>query len=214
GGAESQEKRGGQEGVRFNPISRARQAEAVRYLNEAAFRTPEFFLDAEILRRIEVEGALQRIRRAQEAILSALFDDDRMLRMIEFEALAANRAPVYSLADMLGDVRRGIWSELAGGTVRIDPVRRNLQRSYLELVDAKLNPPDTPRPRLIFTADGEPQITTAPRPSSDALALLRGELRELDSSLRSALARASDRTTRAHLEYARAEIEDILEPRK
>ncbi|MGH7720032.1 MAG: zinc-dependent metalloprotease, partial [Gemmatimonadaceae bacterium] len=144
GGAESQERRG--YGTRFTPVPRARQAAAVQFLNEAAFRTPDYFLDEQVLRRIEVEGGLSRIRRAQEGVLESLLNDDRMDRMIEFEALA-NGAPVYTLAQMLTDVRRGIWSELAAGTVRIDPVRRALQRSYLELADEKLNPRPAPRPQ-------------------------------------------------------------------
>jgi hypothetical protein len=210
GGAESQERRG--YGTRFTPLPRARQAAAVEYLNDAAFATPRYFLDEQVVRRIEVDGALARIRRAQEQVLQSLLNDDRMDRMIEFEALADRRNAAYPLAEMLSDVRRGIWSELQSGSVRIDPVRRNLQRSYLELVDEKLNPPETPAPRVVFGQQG-PQIDSTPRPTSDALALLRAELRDLDASLRSAIPRAADRTTRAHLEYARAAIERTLNPK-
>ncbi|HEX7241484.1 MAG TPA: zinc-dependent metalloprotease, partial [Longimicrobiaceae bacterium] len=83
GGVDSQEKRGGQRGVRFTPVPRARQQAAVRFLNEQAFRTPRFFLDEEILRRIEVQGALDRVGRAQAAILVDLTDNRRMRRMVE-----------------------------------------------------------------------------------------------------------------------------------
>jgi hypothetical protein len=41
---------------------------------------------------------------------------------------------------------------------------------------------------------------------------MRGELLALDGSLRSALSRASDRTTRLHLLDAREEIRRILDP--
>ncbi|HJU64807.1 MAG TPA: zinc-dependent metalloprotease, partial [Gemmatimonadaceae bacterium] len=158
-------------------------------------------------------GALTRIRAAQELVLESLLSDDRMDRMIEFEAMADRRSAPYPLAEMLTDVRRGIWSELAAGSVRIDPVRRNLQRSYLELVDQKLNPPERPEPRVVLGPQG-PQLSTDPRPTSDALALFRAELRDLDASLRAAIPRASDRTTRAHLEYARAAIEKTLDPER
>jgi hypothetical protein len=56
GGVDSQEKYGSQEGVRFRPISRARQKAAVTFLNEHAFQTPSFFLEQDILRRIETQG--------------------------------------------------------------------------------------------------------------------------------------------------------------
>ena len=198
GGAETQEKYYGQQGVRFTPISRARQQAAVRFLNENAFRTPTFFLQEDILRRIEVEGAMDRIGRAQLGILTTLFNDTRMARMIEFEALR-NGTAAYSLGDMLGDVRRGIFSELAGGNVEIDPFRRHLQRRFLELMDTKLNPPRTPAAGQ-GGGGGFGGPPAPPRLASDARALMRGELLDLDAAVRGSLARASDRTTRLHLQ--------------
>jgi hypothetical protein len=212
GGVESQEKYAGQDGVRFTPMPRQRQQEAVRFLNENAFRTPEHFLDPEILRRIEVQGAIDRVGRAQARVLNALLNDVRMQRMIEFEALARRPGEVYALGDMFADLRQGIWGELSNGSVRIDAFRRNLQRTYLDVVNGKVNPParppttTSPAPGVIITTGGSPT-------ASDARALLRGELQALDTQLRTALGRTSDRTTRLHLEDARAQIDRILNPR-
>src|SRR5690606_3000004 len=182
-------------------VPRQRQVDAVRFLNENAFATPQFFLDEAVLRRIEVDGAITRVGRAQTRLLAALLSDARMSRMVEFEALAARSGDVYALGDLLTDVRQGIWSELRSGPGSIDAFRRNLQRAYLDTVDGKLNPP--PRP-----ATAAAQRT----PPGDALALLRGDLRALDTELRAALPRAADRTTRLHLEDARVRIARILEP--
>ncbi|HJR67255.1 MAG TPA: zinc-dependent metalloprotease [Gemmatimonadaceae bacterium] len=211
GGADTREKTSGQDGVRFTPLPRARQQEAVRFLNENAFRTPSYFLDEQILRRIEVEGALDRIRSAQTRVLARLLDDGRMERMIEFEALAQNGRAAYPLADMLVDVRRGIWSELSSGA-EIDAVRRNLQRAYLELFDAKLNPP---APRTTPAGPGgPPAVQASSRQSSDARALLRGELTALDAQIVGVLPRVRDRVTRYHLMDVRHEIRRILDPER
>ena len=86
GGAEAQEKYAGQSGPRYKPWSRARQKEAVKFLNENAFATPTFFLDPELLRRIEVEGAIRRINQQQSSILSGLFNDRRLERVSEFSS--------------------------------------------------------------------------------------------------------------------------------
>ena len=56
GGVDSRELYGNQEGLRFMPISRERQREAVAFLNQNAFPTPTFFLVEDILRRIEPSG--------------------------------------------------------------------------------------------------------------------------------------------------------------
>lgn len=203
GGVESQEKYWGQEGGRFVPVPRERQAEAVAFLNLEAFATPEYFLDREVLRRIEVDGALTRVGRAQARLLSSLLSNGRLTRMTEFEALADSAKDAYTPAELLSDVRRGIWSELRDGSVSIDPFRRNLQRTYLDEVDRKLNP--------MRGAEGPPTPATAAPAPGDIPALLRGELRQLDDELRSAIARAADRTTRLHLQEARVRVGRILE---
>ncbi|MGH7663566.1 MAG: zinc-dependent metalloprotease [Gemmatimonadaceae bacterium] len=210
GGAASQEKYGGQEGVRFTPIARARQAEAVDFLNENAFETPEFLLETEILRRIEVDGAMSRILDQQERILRNLLDEERLDRLIEFEALALEDERAYTVGDLFVDVRGGIWSELDDSRVAIDPFRRALQRSYLELLSDKLNPPAAVGSGG-QNGPGAPTASDGPEPSA-ASAFVRGELVELDAAVRRAVGRASDRSTRLHLQDMRARIENILNP--
>ena len=200
GGVSAQEKRGGQSGVRFTPLPRERQQRAVRFVIDSAFQTPTWLLVPEITQRLEVEGALRRINGAQSPVLSTLLNNRRMERMIEFEAVAANPADVYPLATMLAEVRDGLWSELAGRRVVVDPFRRELQRSYLAIVAPKVNPPVGAAPAL------------SPRSTSDIRALFRAELRALDRAVAAALPRASDPVTRAHLDDVRVQIERILDP--
>ncbi|HEV8599574.1 MAG TPA: zinc-dependent metalloprotease [Gemmatimonadales bacterium] len=209
GGAEAQEKYAGQSGPRYRPWPRARQKEAVRFLNENAFTTPTFFVTPDLLRLIEVEGALRRINQAQSGILSGLLGDRRLERVVEFEALARTPGETYGLTELLADVRRGIWSELLGGSVTIDPYRRELQRSYLTLAAGKINPaPFTPPaglpPQFLL------QLGPA-RATSDIKAAFRAELKSLDADLARAIPRASG-ITKAHLEDARDQIRKILKP--
>ena len=211
GGTEAQEKYAGQEGERYKPLPKARQKEAVRFLHENAFATPTHFLRDDILRYIEVEGALRRINQSQSGILSSLFNDRRMERLIEFEALPATRRDAYPLAEMLADVRTGIWRELNDGSVRIDAFRRELQRSYLTQVNSKVNPPPFVPP------PGAPpaflQQVGPARATSDVKALFKEELRTLDADVARAVGRSADRETRAHLNDVRDQIKRILEPK-
>ena len=68
GGADTRELYGGQKGVRFSPINKARQKQAVDFLVQNAFVTPDFFLVDSILKRMEPTGAVARIVQAQGAI--------------------------------------------------------------------------------------------------------------------------------------------------
>jgi hypothetical protein len=209
GGADTRELRIGQPGDRFVPIAPARQKEAVQFLNREAFRTPEYFLDRSILDKIEPEGAIDRIGRAQQRVLASLLDNNRLARLIEFEALAARPSQAYPLGDMLADVRRGVWSEAYNGG-SIDAFRRRLQLSYLEEMGRKINPPPAQVPSGL---PAELARMLTPRSTTDARALLRGELVELDAQLARAASRASDRTTRLHLLDARSQIDRILNPK-
>ncbi len=191
GGFNSQQKHAGQDGVRFVIVPKERQAAAVRFLNENAFATPSWALKPEILRRIEPSGALARVNAAQERILNSLFSNARFDRLVEQEAI--DGAAAYRPSDFMADVRRGIWSELERGPVRIDVYRRNLQNSYIDLLSAKLN--------------------VRPSVTDDYRALVKAELRDLNAAIGTAMTRATDRQTRAHLADARDQIAKALDPK-
>jgi hypothetical protein len=177
--------------VRFVPVQKEQQVAAVRFLNENAFTTPTWALKPEVLRRIEPNGALDRVRTSQMRVLNSLMGGARFGRLVEQEAIDGRSA--YSPAEFLDDVRKGIWRELDAGPVKIDAYRRNLQRGYLDLMDEKLNG------RAAATDDQRPYI--------------RGELQSLNQMISRALPRTTDRTTRLHLEDARNEIAKALDPK-
>ncbi|MBI4469060.1 MAG: zinc-dependent metalloprotease [Acidobacteria bacterium] len=202
GGMNSQQKHIGQAGVRFTAVPKARQVEAVRFLHQHAFATPLWAINPEILRRIEPSGALQRIRTAQQSVLNNLLNSGRFARLIEQEAIDG---AAYPPVEFLTDVRRGIWRELESRTVKVDAYRRNLQRAYLELINTKLN----------ATVASIPVGLQAlvPATSGDEKPYYRAELRALNSAITAAMARTTDRATRAHLDGARDQINKILDPR-
>ncbi|HWZ42396.1 MAG TPA: zinc-dependent metalloprotease [Candidatus Saccharimonadales bacterium] len=206
GGFNSQEKYAGQAGVIFTPMPKARQVEAVKFLNDNAFVTPAWAIDPEILRRIEPIGELGRIRNAQSTVLNTLLNSARLARLVEQEATEG--ASAYSPANFLADVRKGIWKEIEAPQVKIDAYRRNLQRAYLDLVNNKLNGPAVTAPVGLPAALGATFAT-----SGDEKPLYRAELRSLNTALGAAIAKAADKSTRAHLEGARDQIAKILDPK-
>ena len=81
----------------------------------------------------------------------------------------------YPPLQFLTDLRAGVWSELATPGTSIDIYRRNVQRAYLDNMDARLN---------------------AGTGSSEVRALVRGELQALDKQLQSAQPGASPTRSR------------------
>jgi hypothetical protein len=208
GGVYRHEKYPNQEGVIHIPVPRARQVDAVRFLDQHVFTTPTFFFEPEILRRIEPTGFVERIRERQTAILGLLFQDARLSRLVEQEATLP-RGQAYALVDLFGDVRRGVFAELAAEVPAVDPYRRNLQRAFVEEMDRLINTPLAPE-RREPTSPGA--ATPPPRPG-DARALARLELQTVNARIGVALARVTDRITRAHLVDLQARIDRILNPR-
>jgi len=191
GGFESQQKHAGQQGVRFVTVPKERQAAAVKFLNENAFKVPAFALHADVLRRIEPSGVLERLKISQQRILTTVLNPARFSRLVEQEAIDGVAA--YKPTDFLGDLRKGIWSELAAPQVKIDAYRRNTQRLFVDAMADRLNG------RLPAT--------------DDARAFFRGELRTLSASIREALPKTADRATRLHLEDAQDQIAKALDPK-
>lgn len=190
GGLSSRELYAGQQGVRFTPVPKARQAAAVRFLLDHGFSTPSFLVQADLLRRIEPAGIVTRLWVAQTSLMNALLQSSRLDRLVEQAALDP---AAYSPLQFLGDLRAGIWRDLATPAAPIDLYRRNVQRGYLQTIDNRLNGPTAP--------------------SDEVRALLRGELRAVDQQIARALPAVTDVATRRHLQDAREVIAASLDPR-
>jgi hypothetical protein len=189
GGVYWNRKAQGQDGEPYVPVDADTQRDAMEYLNEQVFATPEWLLDEDIVRRFEEAGTVERIGNAQAGALNRVLSADVMGRLIEQEAFDGNGA--YSVNEALDDLREGVWEELDDGD-DIDVFRRNLQRAYLTRV-------------------GELMEDDAAQ-GSDVPAALRGQLRMLRQEVSAAVGRADDRSTRLHLEDVLVRIDNLLDP--
>ena len=188
-----------QEGVLYAPVPADEQRRAVAFLADNVFDTPTWMLDPEILRRIESDGAVDRVRSLQVSILNRLLDPSRMLRLVEAEAIDGV-ANAYSLATFMDDVTARVWSELAAGPVRIDPYRRNLQRGHVERLET------------LLTADERSARSGGDFSQSDIRAAARAQLKSLRTRAERARARAADAPTRQHLDDVADRIDAVLDP--
>ena len=208
GGVFQETKYAGQAGLVYTPVPRARQQEAVRFLLENAFVKLDYFLDPELLRRIEATGAVDRIRTRQAAVLNTMLADARLNRLADQSALATADSPAYTIADLFTELQRGLFSEASAARPRTDEFRRNIQRQFVDQMERLIATPLAPQLPPGFNPANAPR----PRPA-DARALARSTLTSLDSQLRTAGLRTTDRVTAAHFADLRARIDRILNPR-
>jgi len=217
GGYEEHLKVVGEEGPIYAPISAADQRGSMAWLLEHVFETPTWLLDTDLLRRFEPQGALERIRWYQSHALTHLLDVERLERLLEQQALHPGER--YTLAQALDDLRTGVWRELGtGGSA--DPLRRNLQRSYLDQMETLLlmqvTPPPAPpgdyRPDLVTRGFNDRTLRTPLLvQQTDIPALVNEQLLLLRDAINAALAQgAADRESAAHLRLARNRLERLV----
>ena len=211
GGGTVQYKSGSQPGAVYAAIPKARQAEAVKFINDKVFETPTYLIRPEMAARIEAGGMITRINNAQTRVLTALLNDGRMNRLLEGEAVAANKNTVYTLSGLLDDLRRGLFSEIYAGR-SIDAFRRELQSDYLTQMERKLNPPPAAPAGAGGRGGGAGGAGAAPL-SDDAKSQIRGSLVTLRSDLQKAQGKG-DRATQLHVLGAIKRITDALDPKK
>lgn len=193
----------GQNEAVYTHTSKEMQKSAVDFLNKQLFATPTWLMDDKIIARIGDFGALERIRGIQVTTLNGILEWGRLGRVIENEAMNGSNA--YKITELFDDLRKGIWTELSAGK-SIDVQRRTLQRAHIERLELLLtgNEPNLP---VQFRAFVGPQINAS---QSDIRPMARGELKTLQSQIRGAIGRTSDRMSKLHLEDALARIEKIL----
>ena len=145
----------------------------------------------------------------QRSLLSSLLSSSRINRLFDAEVLNGDDA--YTVVELVGDIQDGVFSELKAGAPKIDPLRRNLQRAYLDILKREFG-------------DSAPAVPTIPtgRPSrgggdfsprvSELRSVARVSPKRLDQQIAAAQGKVKDAATVAHLEDIRAQIHDILEP--
>ena len=177
-----------QEGIIYTHVSKAKQREAVLFLNREAFETPEWLIHADILDRIESTGIVPRLEQLQKRVLTLIFDANRLKRLLEGEATAGEEA--YTLLELFEDVEKGIWGELRSG-VSISLYRRNVQRAYVE----KLG-----------------ELLQKRKDASEVRAMARYRLEQLERQIKAAQARQKDTRSNIHLSDVLARIDQLLRP--
>ncbi|HLG38989.1 MAG TPA: zinc-dependent metalloprotease, partial [Chitinophagaceae bacterium] len=119
-----------EQGPVYEIVSEAKQKEAVDFLNKQLFTTPAWLINQDIYSRTGSSG-LTVIGNIQDNMLGRLLSSRTLNKLVDAEAAQGNNA--YQLTELLSDLRKGIWNELAARKP-IGIYRRNLQKSYVNIL--------------------------------------------------------------------------------
>ena len=217
GGSWTHHKRYGEPGVVYTAVEPEYQRKAMKFIDEQVLATPTWALNADVLRRLEHAGAVERIRAYQELAVQRLLNHARIARMIEHETF--HGAATYTPTQMLDDARAAVWRDARSGRA-VDTYRRNLQRAYIAQAHHLLKVADNdgwspPRSGdLRVGSDNDPRLNGELKiVQSDIRPLIREQLTLLRGELQATLGRGvQDRNTRIHLEDALIRLDQALAP--
>jgi hypothetical protein len=184
GGVEEVRYHAGRGTLPFSPVSAERQRKAVKFLVDRGFTRPDALLDPQLLWRMVPYGGADAVQDTNQKLLAELINKDVFNRMAE-AATFPGAVGTYQGADMLFDLNDGIFSELKQARPVIDPYRRNLQRTYVNLLLSSFSSTDGP---------------------SEFRVALRSGSGDLKNKLDQAVKKVRDPQTRGHLNELRTAI--------
>jgi hypothetical protein len=198
------------EGEVFEVVPKSLQMEALTFLNKQVFQTPTWLLDQKIISKIKPESGVEAIKQIQTGALNLVLAGDKMVRIIESNALSAQN---LSLDELFSNLKLSIFTELSGNA-KIDVYRRNLQKTYIDLLIQNLKP-SVVNVRSIPPGAGYGfNIRAVDLNLTDLPSIVRFHLEKIQKEMRTTLATSSDSMTKAHLSDLIQRIETALKPAK
>lgn len=192
-----------QTGPVFEYVSRARQKEAMVWLNKNVLITPAWILNKEIKKRINF-NSLNSIQSLQDKVLAHCLSSVTFDKLTRAEADMASAA--YTVTELLTDLQNMIFTELRTKKT-IDIYRRNLQRNYVNKIERLLMPQSAAKPS---NGQGEPGATVSMGYTGDWYPILKDNIKQLRKEIKGAIPLIRDKKSRHHLEILEEWINYLL----
>ena len=196
GGVKETPKMVEQKGAIYELVSKSEQKEALKFLSENVFTTPNWLLKTSVLTKID-KSPVEVVENLQKTVLNRVLSEGVLNKLYEGESLDANAYAVY---DYLQDIKNSVFSELKSSS-KIDIYRRNLQKNFVETLIARTQ---ASKPSIGRNAE---TISD----NSDVKSLTRGVLREIKADASKNAQNAQDAVTKYHLEDLVYRIDKALE---
>jgi len=195
-----------QAGVVVEFVPAAKQKEAMAFLQNQLLKTPKWLVDNTIA-DYTGNNKIATIGSIQSGILGRLLSNSTFEKLIRFEEESKS---AYTVNEMVTDLRKGIFSELASRKT-IDVYRRNLQKSFVDRLINNLMPDNTPS---ITVSTGRVSIGSGDySKTNDAMSIAKLQLRILASEIKAALPAYTETLSRAHLQDELDRIDRTLNPK-
>ena len=171
----------------YEMVPRQVQLEALEFIKEHVFTTPNWLLDTMILARVG-DSPTQTIGRSQDRVLNYLFNTNTISKLAVYEAMYGEKA--FTLIDYFNEIDRAMWKELREEEP-IDVYRRNLQRSYVETLINLSN--------------------KSGKEYRDAGPILKNKLVEIHTNIKKGKRKIDDPMSQYHLKFLEDRLQEVIE---
>ncbi|WP_342328011.1 zinc-dependent metalloprotease [Pedobacter sp. FW305-3-2-15-E-R2A2] len=189
-------------GAVYSYTPKAKQQQAIAFLNKQVFTTPNWLLNKSMMARVDYGVVNNRIMEMQNQVLTSLLETYGFARMIDDEIKNGNNA--YTVNNMLTDLRTAIFANETP-----DVFKRALQRAYADRLGVLLKL-DKPVVESSYAIMG---ITPYNPNSSDMRLLVRAELKKLNANVKALQVTATTPLIKSHYEDLADRINKILNPK-
>jgi len=198
-----------QTGSVYERTPAATQKEAMTFLDQQLFKTPIWLVSKPILDNID-ENGLEVIGKLQNTTLTRLVSTNTLTKLISAEATDGDGA--YKITDLFSDLNGAIFTELKTNQT-IDVYRRNLQKIYVDKLISVVKPAASSSGITIVSGRGGVMTQGGISASqSDVLSVVKGQLKELDTLIKSS-ANAATGLSKYHLQDLADRIDNALNPK-
>ncbi len=193
----------------YEIVPKARQKEAVGFINKHVFETPTWLVDRAMWNKFNNPISADPIMSLQERTVNSIVSTDCLGRLqLSAERFGADKA--YTAMELLNDVQGTIFSELSSKKA-IDTYKRMLQRAYVDRLASIINPAPSSAGGITISFGGLSAPIDAKK--SDVTAIVRAQLVSLRGQLSAAATTTADRMSKIHLADLAERIKEALDPK-
>ena len=185
-----------QKGAVYEVVPKSEQKEALKFLNDEIFDTPQWLLKDEIFVRTG-KSPVQVVERLQNNVLNRILMPTVLQMMYQSQTIDRKAYPV---SEFMSNLKTAIFQ-----TGKNDIYRRNLQRNYVDTMIGLLNQKSIPSVNSTwYKSAGFSE-------NSDVKSIVRGTLNDLRKEL--AGLNSADTVTRYHYEDLIYKLDKTLDPK-
>ena len=194
GGVYEEPKRVEEAGAIYTPVDKAKQKEAIAFLNKYAIDLPLWLVPDVIMNKLVLKADLT-LDKMYANVFKRLLSKRVMMNLYTDECINGNKA--YTMTDLFQDLNKSVWGNLSSGG-KTHPYKRIQQKVYVHYLAGLHTGELSPMKRRGANND-----------NSDISSTIYAQLLDLQSKLKSAATK--DFTTKAHYSYLIQKIQGVLD---